>query len=196
MLASDLNNPDFVGAMNPDSMLHVEFIWKQPVDKWQTEKQGKEVLLKRMPYVRIMKPGDQTSIIETPVRDDHKARFPQKWLAWQMKEGLIEGAGMDIPGWKLEDWPAINEGQRRELQHLRFSTVEQIAGASDAQVQRLGLGGIGLREPARAAVKAKHKSEYEAEIKAKDKEMEEMRERLKKLEAAAKPDPLGLPKKA
>src|SRR3990167_4270128 len=158
MLASDLDNQNFKGATNPDSLLHVEFMWKQPVDKWKTEHTGKEVLLPRLPYIRIMRPGDQTSVHETPVRDDHKRRFPQKWLPWQM-----------------EEWPQINETQRRELQHMRFSTVEQVAGASDGQIQRIGIGGVGLREQARAALKAKNRSEFEAEIKAKDKEMAEMR---------------------
>jgi hypothetical protein len=204
MLASDLDNQKFQGATNPDSLLHVEFMWKQPVDKWKTEHTGKEVLLPRLPYIRIMRPGDQTSVHETPVRDDHKRRFAQKWLAWQMKEGLIEGANADVPGWKLEDWPQINETQRRELQHMRFSTVEQVAGASDGQIQRIGIGGVGLREQARAALKAKNRSEFEAEIKAKDKEMVEMRERLAKLEAmlpqvgtqvGAKSDTLHVPKK-
>ena len=198
MLASDLDNPAFQGASHPDSLLHVEFMWRQPVDKWKTEHTGKEVLLPRLPYIRIMNPGDKTSVHETPVRDDHKRRFPRQWMAWQMKEGLIEGANADIPGWKIEEWPAISDTQKRELQHLRFNTVEQLAGASDAQLQRIGIGGIGLREQARAAVKAKNKSEYEAELKAKDKEMAEMRERLAKLEAmlpGSKPDTLHVPKK-
>jgi hypothetical protein len=198
MLASDLDNPAFQGASNPDSLLHVEFMWRQPVDKWKTEHTGKELLLPLLPYIRIMNPGDKTSVHETPVRDDHKRRFPRQWMAWQMKEGLIEGANADIPGWKLEEWTALNETQRRELQHLRFNTVEQLAGASDAQLQRIGIGGIGLREQAKAALKVKNKSEFEAEMKAKDKEMAEMRERLAKLEAmlpGAKAETLHVPKK-
>ena len=86
-----------------------------------------------------MAPGNDKRVIETPVREDHKARWPAKWLAWQMREGLIEGAAADVPGWPLKDWPELNEQQRRELEYLRFSTVEQLAGASDGQIQRLGL---------------------------------------------------------
>lgn len=204
MLASDLNNPEFSNPINPDSLLHVEFFWSAPVDKWKSEQAGKEVRGPRVPYIRMMKPGDQTSIIETAVRDDHKARFPRLWLAWQMKEKMIDGAADDIPGWKIEDWDVVNETQRHELKFLRFHTVEQLAGASDGQLQKMGMGGVGLRERARAAIKAKHKSEYEADIKAKDKEMQEMRDTLKKqaeqlaqltaLLPAAK-DTLTLPKK-
>lgn len=184
MLASDLNNPEFVGATNPDDMLHVEFFWKEPIDKWQSEKQGKEVRGKRVPFVRMMKPGDQTSIIETAVRDDHKARWPRRWMAWQMKEGLIEGAD-NVPGWKIEEWDVVKdkESQVHELKYLRFYTVEQLAGASDAQIQRLGIGGIGLREQARLAIKERSRAEYKTEMEAKDRELAEMKARLAKLEA-------------
>lgn len=196
MLASDLNNPEFVNPINPDTLLHVEFFWKEPVDKWKSEQAGKEVRGPRAAYIRMMKPGDNTSIIETPVRDDHKARFPRLWLAWQMKEKLIGGAADEVPGWPLKEWGVLNEAQLHELVFLRFHTVEQLAGASDAQLQKLGMGGVGLRERARAAIKAKNRSEYETEMKAKDAELAKMQERLAKLEASlAKPEPLSLPKK-
>lgn len=178
MLASDLNNKEFVGAVNPDDLLHVEFYWHEPIDWNKMQDTGREVKTgERLPYVRIMQPGNQTSIIETPVRDDHKARWPQKWLAWQMREGLIENAADDVPGWRIEEWPVIKPDQVRELKYLRFSTVEQIAGASDAQVQRLGMGGIGLREQARAAIKERMRAEVKEELQARDKEIAELREK-------------------
>ena len=78
MLASDLANPEFVGARNPDDMLYVEFYWHEPVDKNKSEEQGKTIREDKQPFVRIMRPGDNTSILETPVRDSHKQRWPQK----------------------------------------------------------------------------------------------------------------------
>lgn len=195
MLASDLNNPEFSNPMNPENLLHVEFYWNAPIDKWQSETLEKEVRGPRIPFVRIMRPGDNTTIHETPVRDDHKRRWPHLWLAWQIKEGIIEG-GADIPGWKIDEWPALNEEQRHELKYLRFHTVEQIAGAADAQVQRLGIGGVGLREQAKLALKERNRAEYKAELEAKDKELKEMQDRIAKLEALTpKPDTLHVPKK-
>ena len=211
MLASDLANPAFVGATNPDRMLHVEFYWHEPIDKWESDTQGKPVKMKavtldqktgkttptgenvRIPYIRIMRPGDNTSIIETGVRDDHKKRWPTEWLQWQIKEGMIDGATAEIPGWKIEDWEELGDDQKRELKFLRFHTVELIAGASDAQVQRMGIGGMGLREKAIAALKIKMGAMFKAESDAKDAELAELKARLDKLEG--KPQPLGLPKK-
>jgi hypothetical protein len=179
MLASDVNNPEFSGTIpNPDALLHVEFYWHEPLLQFKSAEAKKEIRGPRIPYVRIMRPGDNTSILQTPVRDDIKARFPRQWLAWQMKEGMIEGAGEDAPGWKIEEWSAITLDQKHELKYLRFYTVEQLAGASDAQLQRLGIGGIGLREQARKAVKEKNASEYIAELKRKDEEMASLRRQM------------------
>ena len=198
MLASDLNNREFVNPSNPDDALYVEFFWKEPVLKWQSEVNGKEVRGPRVPFVRIMNPADKTSIYETAVRDDHKARWPQKWLAWQIKNGQAEGH-VDLPGWKLDEWKGLKENELIELKHLRFDTVEQIAGASDAQIQRLGIGGIGLRTRAQVALKERNRSEYTAELEKKDKLIADLAARLDKLENQAQPaattqTTLGLPK--
>lgn len=191
MLASDIANKEYQGAVpNPDDLLYVEFYWHEPVNKWESEKIGKVVKGPRMPYVRMMRPGDQLTIQEVPVEDHHKARFPQKWLAWQIKEGLIEGE-YKIPGWSIDEWNELNDAQRHELKYLRFTTVEQIAGASDTQIQRVGMGGLALREKARLAIRGRMSAEVQAEIRAKDEEIQQLQaanaateERLRKLEEA------------
>lgn len=189
MLASDLNNPEFAGAMNPDALLYVEFYWHEPIDKWGSEqaslKAGKNVILKlpKQPFVRIMRPGDQTTIIECAVREDHKQRWPEKWLYWQMSEGLAEGD--KVPGWQLEDWPYLNDKPEllRELKFTRYQTVDQLAGASDAQVQKMGVGGMGIREQARVDLRNHVGKEFQDQLKAKEKETAELKERLAKLES-------------
>lgn len=175
MLASDVNNPDFVGAQAPDAALYVEFFWHEAIDKWASEiksaEQGKRVTVKldKRPFVRIMRPGDKNSIIEEAVRNDHKHRFPERWLQWQLAEGLIDG-GENIPGWKIEEWPYLEDKkeQLRELKFLRFHTVELLAGASDAQVQGLGIGGLGLREMAKQALRDKMQKDVRDAVQAKD----------------------------
>ena len=113
-IASDIGNRNFVGAQNPDSLLSVEFYWHEPEDPNKSMDLGKLVKLPKMPYVRIQNPGDKTSIIETPVTDVHKKRWPDHWLRWQVQEGMINN-GSDVPGWKLEEWTHLNPEQVREL---------------------------------------------------------------------------------
>jgi hypothetical protein len=189
LLASDLNNPDFVGATNPDSQLYVEFYWHEPVDKWasevKTQEQGKRVVVKgeRQAFVRIMRPGDQTTIIETPVREDHKQRWPERWMYWQMSEGLVDN--QVVPGWRIDEWPYLMDKPEllRELKYTRFQTVDQVAGASDAQVQKMGVGGMGLREQARIDLRGHYNKEVAKQLEDKDRELNEMKERMAKLEA-------------
>lgn len=153
MLASDLNNKEFIGAVNnPDDMLHVEFYMHKPIDKWASEAAGKRIYLSERPYVRIMRPGDKETMIEVEANDMHKARFSRHWHFFATNEGLVEVE--DIPGWKLADWDEFREQPDilRELNHMRFITVEQLAGASDAQIQRVGMAGPGLREKAKRAL--------------------------------------------
>ncbi len=183
MLASDLANPEFANPQNPDKLLHVEFYMHAPVDPNKSRDLNKKVLMPEQPFIRIMKPGDNTSIIETFVREDHKARFPDKWLYFQMQQGMIDG-GVDIPGWKIEEWAYLTPEQVHELKYLRFHTVEQIAGASDAQVQRLGVGGLGMRVEARKALQEKVGAGINAELAKKDAEIADMKATMARMEAA------------
>ena len=200
-LASDLANPEFVGATNPDALMHVEFYWHEPIDKWASEqesaKAGKRVYVKlpKQIFVRIMRPGDKDNILEVALREEHKVRWPDKWRYFEIAEGL--GTDRDVPGWKIEDWPELDNQQEllRELKYLRYYTVEQIAGAQDAQVQKLGAGGLGLRERARLALRERMRKDFAADINAKDKVIAEQgnaiaelqRQMAEFLEAATKP---------
>jgi len=44
-----------------------------------------------------------------------------------------------MSGTPLSQWPLITTAQAEELKAIKFFTVEQIASASDAQLQRLGM---------------------------------------------------------
>lgn len=191
MLASDLNNTEFVGAKDPDSGLYVEFFWHEPVDAWKSREESqrlqKNVVVKgpKQAYVRIMVPGDKQSEWVQAVTEAHKARFPKQWLAWQISEGLV-GGEEDIPGWKLKDWDEINTDLLHELTYLRFQTVEQLAGASDKQIQGIGIGGLALREKARVALRNKMGAETKAAIEARDEENAELKRQMAELQEQMK----------
>lgn len=188
-LASDLDNQEFMGARNPDSGLHVEFYWHEPVDAWSSREKSMEqqrnvvVKLPKQPFCRVMVPGVKETIWEEAVAERHKQRFPRQWLAWQISEGLVGGVE-DIPGWKLGEWDELTPDQVRELLYMRFQTVEQVAGANDRQIQGIGMGGILLRDKARVALRNRMGAETKAALEAKDAENVELRARLDRLEKA------------
>ena len=171
MLASDLMNPLFVGARNPDELLAVEFYWAVVKDfrgRPVLEKDGTE---KKRVHVKISVPGNDTSMVDTPVHEDHKRRFARQWQYWQVEQGANEPT--DAAGWKLEDWSELNDEQRRELKYLRFSVVEQIAQASDLSLQRTG-DGMALRAKARKALKQRADDEQAREIAKREKEINDL----------------------
>ena len=200
-IASDLNNPNFSGPINPDTLLSVEFFMHAPEDVHKSEAAGTLIRGEAIPYVRIQNPGDHTSIMESPVLESHKRRWPEKWLYFQIQNNMVEGAA-EIPGWKISEWTELNPEQVRNLQFLRFSVVEQVANASDSQCQRMGMDGMSLREKARLALRARMGVEIKQEMDRKDAELAAMREKQEKMEkqleallSASEAKPLGLPKK-
>lgn len=192
MLASDIANPNFSGASNPDDTLYVEFYWYEPVDDWTHRITGEKKVLPKVPYVLIQRPGDHTTVIRTEAREDHKRRFPRQWLYFQTKEGLIDTK--DLPGTPLESWDELKDKQDYilDLKSKRFFTVESVALASDAQVQGIGMGGLSLREKAKQFLKAQMGNEVKQELAKKDEEIAELRRMVESLaEKIGEPEKRG-----
>ncbi|MFN8995569.1 MAG: hypothetical protein ACK5X3_18145 [Pseudomonadota bacterium] len=158
-------------ALNADAHLFVEF-YEYEADPY-----------KGRAFVRIMTPGDKTNVIETFANDDHNMRFPRQWLAYQMK-GSDETAmliGVPLSRWRQENPGDLSEIQQAELQILKFQTVEQVATATDAQLQRIGMGAAGLRERARAYLTGKNNAEAESKISAQQAEIDELKKQMQTL---------------
>lgn len=178
MLASDDNNPNFLGARNPDSALMVKFHRRAVLQPFQTKEQARPIY-QDVDYIQIFTPGNQLNIIDTPVREEHKRRFPQQWANYQAAHGN-ENAPVGTP---VTAWPYLTASQAEEFKAVKFFTVEQIANASDLQLQSLGMiGGANahvIRDRAKAyllaaagVAPAESQAAELAELKAKNEEMQ------------------------
>lgn len=151
MIASDANNPEFVGAHNPDTRLSVRFYVRPIRNMFESEKQKKDVF-NDVEYVEIKVPGDMLNVIDTPAQQHHKDRFPLQWAHFQNTQG--KGGELGTP---LSEWGDLTPAQVEELRHLKFYTVEHIANASDAHISNIGmLSGMSaykFRDKARAFLK-------------------------------------------
>jgi len=167
-----------------DSKLHVEF-YDRKISPDVTE-----------PYVRILIPGDKTSIIDQPAKEHHKKRFMRHWLAFQAKNGSTALIGMPLEQWHQERPGELTDGQLMELQILKFQTVEQVAQASDSQMQRVGMGGMGLRERARTFIASKNSQITGAAMNEQNAQIESLKQMVATLSAQlhAQP-PVTAPKK-
>lgn len=188
MLASDLNNAEFVGAKNPDDILHIEFYDYAALDTWKTQQTGIKSYKDECPFIRIAIPGNPNLTVERPADGKDIKRWPRQWLFFQMQTGKIANAE-NIPGWQLEQWDELGEEQVRQLKFLRFYTVEQIAGANDAQIQGIGMGGQGLREKAKRALHERNNTAVNAEVQARDTLIAEMRAQMAEMMELIKAKP-------
>lgn len=133
-----------------DAVLAVRFYQKEYELSFKTTQEGRPMYEMR-DYVRIEVPGNQLSIIDTLANEDHKRRFPLQWAAYQNSKGRDSES---VQGTLMRDWSILNAAQVKELEHYRFYTVEQVANASDLQLQSIGMvagmSPIAFREKARA----------------------------------------------
>jgi len=147
---------------------------------------------KGKPFVRIMIPGDKTSINEQMVADHHKQRFPRQWLHFQMQNDDAPVIGTPLMQWHRDDPEEFNDMQLAELQILKFQTVEQLATASDSQIQKVGMGAAGLRERARSYLTKKNQSKNSSELEETRSELAELKAQMAMLMVQRKP---GRPRK-
>jgi hypothetical protein len=164
---------------NPDNQLHVEFY---------THNAGPN---KQLPYVRIMTPGDKTNIIEQPAAEHYKERFVRQWLHYQSKNSDYGVIGTKLDQWCAEKPEDFNEHQLAELQILKFQTVEQVAMATDSQLQRIGMGAAGIRERARGYLAKKNQSQNTADLVDARTELEKLKAQMADLIRAGSYAPLA-----
>jgi len=165
---------------NADSQLHVEFY---VYDK---------APYKDTPFVRIMVPGDKTNIIEQPAREHHRTRFIRQWLHFQSQNSNGQVIGTKLEQWNSDNPEDFNDHQMAELQILKFQTVEQVATATDAQLQRIGMGAAGLRQRAGSYLKQRNQSESNTELAKTRSELDELKAQMAMLMSQRKP---GRPRK-
>jgi len=202
MLASDLNNPDYVGPTNPDSLLHVEFYTKAQHQPFDSEKEGSPIFKDR-DYIKIYTPGNQLNVIDRLAIEDDKKRFPLHWARYKEMRGDAE----NVVGTPVAEWPILTRAQAETLRHMKFFTVEQIAGASDAAINDIGMkvgySAADLQKKARhflmAAKGAAEQERQAKELEKRDEQIAAMQKQLAELTAAVSSAPpketLHVPKK-
>ena len=146
-------------AETRDNLIPV-FYMKPVQNNFETEKQGRAIW-EEVPYVEIMIPGDKLSEVHEKVKDHHKERWPDKWAAFQ--------ANQEAPtdGTPLADWPPVSRAIAIQLSSEKVRTVEALAALSDLQLSKvMPMGGLALREKARAWLKQSEDMAPMAELQA------------------------------
>lgn len=156
---------------NADGRLAIKFYKYADEDKEATIMQGRPIF-REVDYIRIQVPGDALSEIDRPVYEADKTRFPIQWANYLNRvnaEGKYDGT-------PLKEWNLISRSQAEGLRAQKFYTVEQIASASDQQLQSIGmLAGMSpysFRDKAKAFIDS---AKTEADFTQRAEEIEQLR---------------------
>lgn len=185
-LASDDNNPDFVGAHNPDTKLWARFYNRPRHNRFRSNAESRPVFEDHV-YVEIRTPGDALTAIDRPASAADKARFPMHWAHFMNTQGG-DPAKVGTP---VEQWPRMTPAMCEMLKAMKFTTVESIALASDQQIASVGMiagmAPLALRDAAllylKVAKDAGYAAQAEAEKKAAQDEMAAMRKEMEEMRA-------------
>ncbi|MGI9414499.1 MAG: hypothetical protein ACR2PM_12565 [Hyphomicrobiales bacterium] len=124
-------------------------------------------------YVQIIIPGDNKSVVDRPVQEADKQRWPEAWRKYAAQdEGSLDGT-------PLEEWSYLDVTRKASLRHLGIRTVEQLAAMPDGQLPQIGMDGRDVREWARQFLKPQ--SDRETELKT---EVGELRRTVESLQAS------------
>jgi|TARA_R110002012_G_scaffold278635_3_gene466318 hypothetical protein len=104
------------------------FRYEAVQNKAKSSKEGRPIFDQRA-YVQILSPGDTKNIIDTPVQDEHKKRWPNQWEAFE------KGSEQPVEGTPINEWPRLNMAQVHELKAVNIFTIEQLAELSDNAAQ-------------------------------------------------------------
>ena len=179
MLPSDEN-----GA---DSRLQVRF-YKRPVHQEQDSLAAGRPIFKEFDFVHICVAGDTLTEIDTYALANHKQRFPIQWANYQNRLGANDE---EVVGTPVSEWPIVSKSQAEELRAMKFHTVESIAGASDQQLQRMGMAAgmspYAFRDKAKAflnlATNAAETDKRESEISSLKEELAKKEQETAKIKA-------------
>ena len=170
-----------------DSRLQVRF-YKRPVHQEAESLTAGRPIYKEFDFVHICVAGDTLTEIDTYALASHKQRFPIQWAHYQNRVGADD---QEVVGTPVSEWPLVSKSQAEELRAMKFHTVESIAGASDAHLQRMGMAAgmspYAFRDKAKAflnlATNAAETDKRETEINALKEELAKKEQEAVKMKA-------------
>ena len=142
----DISHFDVRNPYQGDERIPVAFRMDALKDDAATEAAGRPIY-KDVEFIRILNGKD--NIIDRPVRDTDKQRWPRAYAAWKQTGASDPGA----VGTRLEMWPQMSRAQVEEFKHFKIYTVEQLADLADSTVTQI-MGAPKLKRLAQLAVEA------------------------------------------
>lgn len=146
----------------------------------KTQQEGRPIFEDKE-FVEILIAGDSKTKVVKRVTDEIRNRWPGEYEAFKKgQEGPVEGTPLD-------QWPLMTPARIHEMKALNIFTVEALAELSDANLEKLGMGGRDLQKQAkaylRAATKTAEATRLAKELAQRDDEIEMLKGQLAELSA-------------
>jgi len=173
----DLRDFDPRNPFAGDEKLPVKFRIDALKDEAASEEAGRPIF-RDVEWITIFK--SRTDVIDRPIRDSDKQRWPRAYAAWKQTGESEPGA----TGTRLEHWPLMTRAQVEEYRFFKIFTVEQLAELPDNIVGQI-MGAVKLKQLAKLAVEAA-KGELpfqrmQAELDKRDGEIAELKSEVRRL---------------
>lgn len=169
----------------------IEF-FSQPEKDEDASRAAGHAVFRDVEMARWYKRGSNGQATECKV-DRMPKFYPAIWNAYRPAyEAWKAGQEPPLAGVPLTEWPAITRAEVETLRALHIRTVEDLAGVTDADGQRIGMGWRALRDKARAFMAtaadrgklAEALAERDAKIAAQAGEIAELRGQVQQLIAS------------
>ena len=193
MLASDLNNSQFAGAMDPDSVMIARFYKKAVKQQFESEKAGRPIFADVI-YCEYYPAGNTLVRMDVPAHESHKQRFAKQWAYYQTTQNEDTGGA----GTPLSQWAILSPADVENLRGMKVQTIENIAAMSDGALQTLGMGVAGMSAHVlRARAQAYLGSAQDSALpQAQAAEIAEMKKQLEEMKVLLADKPAPATKKA
>ena len=126
----DPNNPGIAQSLNQEGLV-VTFHPQRVRNEFQSKAQN-EPVYDNVDFVKILIPGNTKDLIDRPVQDADKERFPREWFNY------VNRHEQQMAGTKLEDWGYLNDDRVGSFKALNVFTVEQLIHIPDVHLFRFG----------------------------------------------------------
>lgn len=151
-----------------------------PLNFWTDQEQVKDTgEFVTVDYVEWQKKGDPRHCGGGKIRVIQKHE-PAVWEALKPAyEAWKKGEDAPVNGTPIDVWPPVTKRMAQHLKMQGLRTVEDIAGATDADLERMGMGGVSLREKARTYISLKGGAQSASMLADRDKRIEALETQLK-----------------
>jgi len=133
---------DFSPKAAPYDPVKPRFHLAEVQDEAATASAGRPIF-RSVERVEIIIPGSFNTPVKN-VTDEHRSRWPTEYAKFKA------GQEVAVEGTPIDEWAALNRAQVHELKALNIFTVEQCAALDDNAIKRIGMGGMSIRNAAKA----------------------------------------------